>query len=1131
MDRIELARQIAASRHDAAVEAGSDPWSPLAFVLAQALQLDIAVESTASDAPILHGARAVFIPDGSLIVYARDGTEFDHAFLIAHELGHCCLGDSEGDVAEPLEIVPARSLEMSPAGMARVVDYSRRQRREVQMDLFARELLLPRHWLRSLHVEDKMSASAIAQRLGAPFEVVAQQLLDALLLPKLDVAVGELAERPLNPEQAKAAQRATGPYLLEAGPGTGKTRTLVGRIEHLLEQGADPRSILVLTFSNKAAGEIAERIARLRPEAAATIWTGTFHSFGLDLIRRFHDLLKVPADPRLLDRVEATELLENEFPHLNLSYYRDIYDPTDIISDILAAISRAKDEVVDASAYAVLASRMIDAASTAEERESAEKAMEVAKVYQAYERLKRQAAALDFGDLVCLPVLLLEEHESIRRMLRMTYEHVLVDEYQDVNRSSVRLLAALCGDARNLWVVGDAKQSIYRFRGASSFNLDRFGREDFPGGERSRLRKNYRSVPEVLDACAIFAKQMAVADGDVSLDPGRESVGHAPELRRVHTGPDEVVAIADAIGEMRQAGYRFCDQAVLCTGNERLSKIGHQLEALDIPVLFLGSLFERPEVKDLLSILSLLVDRRATGLLRTACIDDFLMKLDDVAAVIGHMRQIDAEPGGWRTFGADAPGLSLESVETISRLNRALAGFSAESRPWEVVATFLLDRTRIAARLAVAPRLSERSRGISIWQLMNFLRVQPAGKGLPITRTLDRVRRLVRLRDDHDLRQLPAAAQHIDAVRLMTIHGAKGLEFAVVHLPGMNVGTLPRSSRPPACPPPVGMVAGATNDVHGTHKKEHDKEQECLFYVAISRSRDRLLLYAASANAAGAERKVSPFVKRLDNALAVVPTSPSRNPPCDPSDARIEVAVPDEFRLGGHGIGLYHLCPRRFFYTHLLQIGGKRTQTPFMQMHEAVRTVYQLASKTGGTDSAWFRNALEDAFATTGLNEHGYVEDYRALATKMLGFFSSLRMGQPPREPVTLTLRVDGAQILLTPDDVFVSSEGRPIFRRIQTRRTRKDESRKPEAIAFLAAARQVSPQAQVEFIYLADENVVPVDVTDDQFAVGSTKVSEMVTQVRTGHFPTEPSDRSCPGCPAFFVCGALPPGRLLVVS
>ncbi len=1129
MDRIELGRQVAADRHDAAVQAGSDPWNPLAFALAEAQRLNIATEPTASNAASLNGARAVFVPDASLILYARDGSEFDRAFLIAHELGHRCLGDSEGNVAELLEIDPARSAEASPTGMARVVDYSRRERREVQMDLFARELLLPRHWVRRLHVEDRMSAGAIAQRLGAPFEVVAQQLLDALLLPIVDIAAEESVERPLNEEQAEAAQHAGCPYLLEAGPGTGKTRTLVGRIEHLLEQGVDPRKILVLTFSNKAAGEIAERIARSSPEAATAIWTGTFHSFGLDLIRRFHDQLKVPADPWLLDRVEATELLENEFPRLDLSHYRDIYDPTDIISNILTAISRAKDEVVDALAYTVLANRMGNVASTAEEHEAAEKAMEVAKVYQAYERLKRQAGALDFGDLVSLPVLMLEEHESVRHTLRTTYEHVLVDEYQDVNRSSVRLLAALCGDARNLWVVGDAKQSIYRFRGASSFNLDRFGREDFPGGKRFRLRKNYRSVPEVLNICAAFAKQMIVADGDVSLEPERASAGRASELRRVKTGPDEVVAIADAVGEMRQAGYRFGDQAVLCTGNERLSKLGHQLEALGIPVLFLGNLFERPEVKDLLAVLSLLVDRRVTGLLRTARTDAFSMTLDDVARVIDHLRQVDAQPGDWHTLGASVPGLSPDGAEAISKLDQALAGFSAESRPWEVVATFLLDRTRTAAELATAPSLAERSKGISIWQLMNFLRVQPAGRGLPITRLLDRVRRLVRLRDDHDLRQLPAAAQRLDAVRLMTMHGAKGLEFAIVHLPGMNVGTLPKSSRSPACPPPVGMVAGAIDDVLGNHKKEHDKEQECLFYVALSRARDRLFLYAASVNAGGAKRDVSPFIKRLGNALSVVPTKPSREPHGDLSDTPIDVVVPDDFRLEGHGIGLYQACPRRFFYTHLLQIGGKRTQTAFMQMHDAVRTVYQLAVKTGESNPDWVSAALKEAFAASSLAEHGYVKDYRALATKMMGFFTSIRMGQPPHEPVTLTLWVNGAQVSVTPDDVFVSPEGEQIFRRVQTRQTRKDETKNPGAIAFLAAARQVSPQARVEFIYLSDENVVPVDVTDKQFASGSTKVNDMVSQVHAGLFPAEPSDRSCPGCPAFFVCGELPPGRLLV--
>lgn len=409
---------------------------------------------------------------------------------------------------------------------------------------------------------------------------------------------------------------------------------MAARIEGLLADGIDPRRILVLTFSNKAAREMAERIAVKNKDAAAAMWIGTFHAFGLDLIRRFHGELGLAKDPRLMDRTEAVARLEDLFPGLDLVHYQNLSDPTQIIADMLAAISRAKDEVVDAKRYAELAEDMRVAGAG----EAAERAAEVALVYAHYEKLKRDAHCVDFGDLVSLPVQLLENNEAIRAHLQAEYDHVLVDEYQDVNRSSVRLLAALRPDGQNLWAVGDAKQSIYRFRGASSFNMARFGTDDFPGGQRGRLTRNYRSVAEIVEALSAFSAGMKASRGGGGLTAERGPGDHPPELRAVATPAQQTVALADAIEEMRAAGVRYCDQAVLCTGNEKLSTLGHELERLGIPVLFLGSLFERDEVKDLLAFLSIFVDRRAMGLTRVACGAEFPMSLDDVGAVIDQAR-------------------------------------------------------------------------------------------------------------------------------------------------------------------------------------------------------------------------------------------------------------------------------------------------------------------------------------------------------------------------------------------------------------------------------------------------------------------------------------------------------------
>jgi len=1127
MDANELARQKASRLHLEAVARGLDPWSSYTFACKEAERREISVEATAPDAVQLDGARAVFIPRDRLILHENIGTAFDHAFLVAHEIGHVELGDDANDEGV-VEIDPARVSEPSPVGIDRVVDYGRKQRREVQMDLFAREFLLPRSVARKLHIESGMTASEIAARLGAPFDVVAQQLLDALLLP----SVSETAESPKmenlpNELQRIAAAHRGSPYLLKAGPGTGKTQTLVLRVEGLLADGVDPGDILVLTFSNKAAGEMAERIGRKHREAAAAMWIGTFHAFGLDIIRRFYSELGLPKDPRMMDRTEAAELLEKEFPRLGLIHYRNIYDPTQTIANMLAAISRAKDEVVDEIQYAALAEAMRRKAKTSDKVEAAERALEVSRVYAAYEKVKRKAACIDFGDLVSLPVRLLETVPSIREHFHNLYKHVLVDEYQDVNRSSVRLLAALRGDGENLWAVGDVKQSIYRFRGASSFNIPRFGKMDFVGGKRGRLKRNYRSVGEIVDAFSSFAVSMKVGDERSGLEADRGASGNKPELRFMPEGHQQTGAVADAIEEMRAVGHSYRDQAVLCTGNEKLSTMALELERAGTPVLFLGSLFERPEVKDLFALLTILTDARAMGLVRAACWAEFKMPMADVATVLEYLREHDGKPGAWLGNQELIARLSEHGRRGVAALSTALSGFDRQSRPWKILATILLDRTRMAADIGASDSIADRARGIAIWQLMNFIKVQPAGQGLPITRLLDRVRRLLRLGDDRDLRQLPNAAQGIDAVRLMTIHGAKGLEFPVIHIPGMNADTIPRSGTPPACLPPDGMIEGGEENALEVFRAGQAEEQECLFFVAVSRARDRLILYAPIKKS-GRQSKPSPFLERLGSGLLQKNIGVKTIVPPAAEAAEIELAIDGGMRFNGHQLALYESCPRRFFYTHVLRVGGPRTATLFMQMHEAVRVVFQsVVAGEVASSSEILGQKIGEEFAKQGLVEHGYEADYKALAVAMLRYFVTTREKHKVEAPAALSLKFGEEQIIVLPDDVVVRSDGSRVFRRIRTGHSRSTEIEDVGAAAFVLAARQAFPDAVIELVHLSDETATPVSLTAKKLENRREKLAEFLADIRQGRFPAYPSAYACPGCPAFFICGPTPVGAL----
>jgi hypothetical protein len=517
------------------------------------------------------------------------------------------------------------------------------------------------------------------------------------------------------------------------------------------------------------------------------------------------------------------------------------------------------------------------------------------------------------------------------------------------------------------------------------------------------------------------------------------------------------------------------------------------------------------------------------GLVRVACWTEFAMPITDVAVVFDHLRAADGAPVAWLGARDAIAGLSEPGRAALSNLAHALHGFDPTASPWMVLASVLLDRTRIAAGLAGSTDIADRTRGMAIWQFMNFLRVQPSGQGLPVVRVLDRVRRLVRLGDDRDLRQLPAAAQGIDAVRLMTIHGAKGLEFPVVHVPGLNSDTIPRTPPAPPCPPPDGMIEGGSETAVGLFRAGQAEEQECLFYVAMSRARDRLFLYAPTQKSNGQNRPLSPFLDRLGTGLARRSMSPARVLPPAPEAGEVALVVDGGLRFSAPQIALYESCPRRFFYTHVLQVGGRRTATPFMQMHEAVRAIFQ-AVITGEAAIAG-ENDLErrvvEAFSAHGLGEHGYVAEYKGFALMMVRYFVSTREGHTPEAPTALSLTFGEEQIIVRPDDVLLRPDGGRTLRRVQTGHLRSTESKDVGAAAFVLAARQAFPDAVVELVHLSDQAARPLSLSPKELQNRRDKLAGFLRDIRLGRFPADPSARTCPGCPAFFVCGPTPAGAL----
>ena len=432
MEAFDTVRILARRRHDEACAAADGGKTASELLDAATAITGIARMPVPHDDPVLCGAEAVLDPSVSGIFYKKGVSADQAAFYQAHEFGHYFL-DSATGACSGSDIDITMPEERIPLGIQRVEGYGPRERRECQANVFAREFLLPCSEARRLFSEEALSAASIATSLGIPIGLVHQQLAQALLVPEIKGSAKPSHKVPaLDGSQKAAAEAESGPHLIEAGPGTGKTRTLIARIEWLLGRGVDPSSMLVLTFSNKAAEELRERVAVSAPDAAPAIWAGTFHAFGLEILRKFGDRLGLDPLVRLADPGDALLLLEERLPSLPLKYYLQLYEPAFALRDILGAISRAKDELIGPESYRKFGENMLAAAgSDADGVERAEKTIEVADVFAAYEHLLKERGVVDFADLIVKPVQLLQDEPEVGEALREQYKWILVDEYQD----------------------------------------------------------------------------------------------------------------------------------------------------------------------------------------------------------------------------------------------------------------------------------------------------------------------------------------------------------------------------------------------------------------------------------------------------------------------------------------------------------------------------------------------------------------------------------------------------------------------------------------------------------------------------------------------------------------------------
>jgi DNA helicase-2/ATP-dependent DNA helicase PcrA len=606
--------------------------------------------------------------------------------------------------------------------------------------------------------------------------------------------------KSLNPTQMEAVTFGDGPLLILAGAGSGKTRVLTARIAYLVQKlGIAPESILAVTFTNKAAGEMRERLAHLIGPSSRSLWLGTFHSLGLRLLRRESRVLGLQSDLTVYNDDDQLSLIKQVMADLKLN------EKTTPPKAMLARINQAKNENVGPAEYAKLVDDFI--------------AERVSKVYSLYQKKLREMGCLDFGDLICEPINLMRQHPGVLERYKRHFQYLLVDEYQDTNKAQYTLTGMLASGSRNLLAVGDPDQSIYAWRGADISNILDF-EKDYPDATVLRLEQNYRSTAHILAAANSVIERNAKRLKKTLWTENHKGKPLVHEEARDEY--DEARAVVRKLrSRLSERSLSYKDCAVFYRTNAQSRVFEELLIREGIPYTIVGGVrfYDRMEIKDALAYLRIISNPNDS---------------------ISLQRIVNKPPRGIGKATMDrvlsiSNDLSIPLLEAFREAqDRNLLAKTRVRDFIEAYDSFRVHMGKMALH-ELALRLLEDAGYMMMWQeenteeatervenLFEFISAikdfEAANPGAALSDFLDSVA-LISDIDNYE--------EKSDRLTLMTLHSAKGLEFKSVFLVGMEEGLFPHS--------------------RSADDPEQLEEERRLCYVGMTRAREELYLFSAKA--------------------------------------------------------------------------------------------------------------------------------------------------------------------------------------------------------------------------------------------------------------------------------------------
>ena len=966
------------------------------------------------------------------------------------------------------------------------------------------------------------------------------------------VANAELLEG-LNERQFAAVTHDAGPLLVLAGAGTGKTAVITRRIAWLIaSHRARPSEILALTFTDKAAAEMQERVDVLVPYGFADVSLSTFHAFGRRLLSEYALVAGLPGEPRVLDTAQTLVFLREHLFELPLARLRPLPDPTKHLEALLGVVSRARDEGVSPDEYGAYARGLETAAADDAERESAALQVEIAAFYRAYLDLLARHGLVDYGQLQWLALRLLEDHPRVRREVGSRYRHVLVDEFQDTNVAQLRLLAALAGEHGNLTVVGDDDQSIYRFRGAAFSNLARFA-EIFPDAERVVLVDNYRSTQPLLDAAHRLIRHNDPDRLEAKIGIDKRLVARAearrgagPELQLFDTSSSEAEFVAARIRAAVETGARsFGDHAVLARSHTGVKAVLQAFAYRGVPFRYAGNrgLYDAEEIRACLHALSAIADPDdSAALYHLAGSEVYRAPSFDLSRLAGQARRahLPLRAVIERALAdADSPeegGLTDLGRHTLAACLRDLATLrdTAVSRPTGEVLYRFLQRSGWLERLSSSAAPGDEQKVQNVARLFEVARDFAALA--PEDRVVHFVRHLSLLREAGDDPPRAEPDDDQDAVAVMTVHRAKGLEFPVVFLVDLEESRFPTRRMPAPLPYPEALLREAR-----PLGDAHEQEERRLFYVGMTRAREELVLSAARDLGGKRLHKPSRF---LAEALGLAAPRPgvakasaleavARHAPDAraPETKTAPMRDDETLSLSQEQVADYLTCPLKYKFVHVLRVpllphhGVMYGQA----IHHAIHTYYRQVLAGWPVSEEDLLAAFAASWRSEGFLTREHEEARFAAGQETLRRFFARESAAPARPAAVerefrFTLGSDRVQGRF--DRVDLRREG-PVIVDFKTsdvrdaetaeRRARDSLQLRIYALAYREAFGETPAAAELLFVESGAVGRLPV--TDGVLAQARADIAEAAAGIRRGAFAARPDYRACQQCAFRTVC------------